>query len=127
MEHELREAGIPDPLEGCTLRTKNWIWGRSHIDGNGQLVTSNFDITRVIENAKNLITKEKASKFKPQHQKDQVSAALETEEHQDHIQIISSIASWKEGFVEDIHMYKKHGRHGTDAESANNDEEQFAS
>jgi hypothetical protein len=22
-EHELREAGIPDPLEGCTLRTKN--------------------------------------------------------------------------------------------------------
>jgi hypothetical protein len=25
-EQELREAGIPDPLEGCMLRTRNWIW-----------------------------------------------------------------------------------------------------
>jgi hypothetical protein len=41
--------------------------GRSHIDDNGQLVTSNSDITRVIENAKDLITKEKIGEFKPQH------------------------------------------------------------
>jgi hypothetical protein len=39
---------------------------------------------------------------------------------------MSSIASWKEGFVEDIHMHKKRGRHDIEAESANN-EEQFAS
>jgi hypothetical protein len=24
-EQELREAGIPDPLEGCMLHTRNWI------------------------------------------------------------------------------------------------------
>jgi hypothetical protein len=24
-EQELREAGIPDPLEGCTLCMRNWI------------------------------------------------------------------------------------------------------
>jgi hypothetical protein len=29
-DQELREAGIPDPLEGCTVRTKNWIRGHSH-------------------------------------------------------------------------------------------------
>jgi hypothetical protein len=23
MEHELHDAGIPDPLEGCTVHTKN--------------------------------------------------------------------------------------------------------
>jgi hypothetical protein len=63
-EHELRGAGIPDPLKGCTLHTRNWIRGWSRIDGNEQLVTSNSDITRVIENAKDLITKEKTSKFK---------------------------------------------------------------
>jgi hypothetical protein len=34
------------------------------------LVTSNFDITRVIENAKYLITKENIGKFNPQRQKD---------------------------------------------------------
>jgi hypothetical protein len=25
-EHELREVRIPDPLEGCMLRMRNWIW-----------------------------------------------------------------------------------------------------
>jgi hypothetical protein len=44
-------------------------------------VTSNSDITKVIENAKHLITKEKTGKFKPQCQKDQLGVALETEEH----------------------------------------------
>jgi hypothetical protein len=80
----------------------------------------------VIENAKDLITKEKASKFKSQCQKDQLSTALEIKEHRSHTLAISSIASWKEGFTEDIHIYKKRGRHDTDVESANNDEGQFA-
>jgi hypothetical protein len=80
----LHEAGIPNPLEGCMLRMRNWIRGWSHIDDKGQLVTSNSDITRVIENAKDVITKEKTDKFKPQRQKDQLNAALETEEHQGH-------------------------------------------
>jgi hypothetical protein len=80
----------------------------------------------VIENAKDLITKEKTDKFKQQRQKDQLSAALETEEHRGRTRAISSIASWKEGFAEDIHMYKKCGRHDIEAEFANN-EEQFAS
>jgi hypothetical protein len=48
-EQELHEVGIPYPLEGCTLRTRNWIRGRSRIDDNGQLITSNSDITRVIK------------------------------------------------------------------------------
>jgi hypothetical protein len=80
----------------------------------------------VIENAEDLISKEKTGKFKLQRQKDQLSAVLETEEHQGHTRAISSIASWKEGFEEDIHMYKKRGRHNIEAESTNN-KEQFAS
>jgi hypothetical protein len=79
----------------------------------------------VIENAKDLVTKEKTDGFKPQHQKDQLSTAFETKEHRGCTRAISSIASWKEGFMEDIHMYKKHGRHDIDVESTNN-EEQFA-
>jgi hypothetical protein len=125
-EQEFREAGIPDPQEGCTLHMRNWIWGWSRIDDKGQLVSSNSDITRVIENAKDLITKEKTDKFKLQRQKDQLSAALDTEEHRGHARVISSIALCKEGFAEDIHMYKKCGRHDIEAESANN-EKQFAS
>jgi hypothetical protein len=124
-EQELQDARIWDPLEDCTLHTRNWIRSRSRIDDKGQLITSNSDITRLIKNVKDLINKEKAGKFKPQHQKDQLSTALKIEEHRDHTRAISSIASWKEEFTEDIHMYKKHGRHDIEAESANN-EEQFA-
>jgi hypothetical protein len=79
----------------------------------------------VIENTKDLITKEKIDEFKSQRQKDQLSIAVETKEHQGHTQVVSSIASWKEGFTEDIHMYKKRGSHNIDVVSANN-KEQFA-
>jgi hypothetical protein len=65
-KQELRETGILDPLEGCTLCTRNQIRGWSHIDGKGQFVTSNSDITRVIENAKDIVTKEKTGEFMPQ-------------------------------------------------------------
>jgi hypothetical protein len=34
-EEELREAGILDPLEGCMLRTRNWIREWSRIDDKG--------------------------------------------------------------------------------------------
>jgi hypothetical protein len=79
----------------------------------------------VIENAKNLVTKEKTDKFKLHCQKDQFNAALETKEHRGRTRAISSIAPWKQRFTMDIHMYKKRGRHDIDVESANN-EEQFA-
>jgi hypothetical protein len=34
-EPELHEAGIPDPLEGCMLCTRNWIQGQPRIDDKG--------------------------------------------------------------------------------------------
>jgi hypothetical protein len=79
----------------------------------------------VIKNANNLTTKEKAGKFKLRHQKGQLSVALKTKEHRGCTRAISLIGSWKEGFTEDIHTYKKRGSHDKDAESANNDEEKF--
>jgi hypothetical protein len=45
---------------------RNWIRGRSHIDDNGQLITSKSGITRVIKNVKDLVTEEKIDEFKPQ-------------------------------------------------------------
>jgi hypothetical protein len=34
-EQKLRDAEIPDPLEGCTLHAINWIWGHSGTDDSG--------------------------------------------------------------------------------------------
>jgi hypothetical protein len=64
-QQELHVAGIPDPLEGCTLCTKNFIRGRSRMDDNRQVITSSSEVTDVIKKAKTLIDKEKTGKFTP--------------------------------------------------------------
>jgi hypothetical protein len=106
-EQEIHDAGIPDPLEGCTVHTKNWIQGHSRIDDSGQLITSSSKATSMVERAKTLIVKEKTSEFKSHRERDQLSATLEREEHHSRIGAISSIASWKEGFADEYHMYMK--------------------
>jgi hypothetical protein len=115
-EQELHEARILDPLEGCTLHTRNYIRGQSHIDDNRQLITSNMILLEWLKMPKIASLKRRSANSSR-------SVALETEEYRGHTWAISSIASWKEGFGEDIHMYKKRGRHDIDAKSAN---KQFA-
>jgi hypothetical protein len=107
-EHELYDAGIPDPVEGCTVRTGNWIRDRSHTDNSRQLIPSSSKVTSVIEKAKTLAAKEKTSEFKSQQERDQLSVALENEEHHGCTRAISSIASWKERFADESHLDKKH-------------------
>jgi hypothetical protein len=62
----------------------------------------------VIEKAKTLITNEKTGEFKSQWERDQLNATVENKEHNGHTRAISSIKSWKEGFVDESHLYKKH-------------------
>jgi hypothetical protein len=63
-DQELCEAGITDPLEGCTMHTRNWIRGHSYINDSGRLITSSSEVTSVLEKAKTLTAKEKTGKFK---------------------------------------------------------------
>jgi hypothetical protein len=65
-EQVLHEAGILDPLKGCTVCTRNWIRGRSHTYYSGRLITSISEFTNVVEKAKTLTAKEKTSEFKSQ-------------------------------------------------------------
>jgi hypothetical protein len=85
-EPELREARIPDHLESCMMRTRNWIQSHSYTDDNIRLITSSSEVTSMVEKAKTLTVKEKTG----------------------HTQAISSIASWKEGIADESHLYKKH-------------------
>jgi hypothetical protein len=103
-DQELHDAGIPDPLEGCTVRTRNWIRGRSHTDDSGWLIPSSSEVTSVIEKAKTLAAKEKTGEFKSQRERDQLSVALKNEEHRGRTRAISSIVSWKEGFANESHL-----------------------
>jgi hypothetical protein len=71
------------------------------------LITSSSEVISVVAKAKTLAAKEKAGKFKSQRKRDQLSAALENKEHRGRTRVISSIASWKEWFVDESHLYKK--------------------
>jgi hypothetical protein len=73
-----------------------------------------------------LIDKEKTGEFTPQHEKDQLSVDLESEEHRGRTRAISSIESWNEGLAEDKHMYKKRKSHDEDVQPARINEEEFA-
>jgi hypothetical protein len=86
------------------------------------LIVSNSEVTNVVEKAKTLTTKEKTDEFKSQRERDQLSAALENEEHRGRTRGISVIASWKEGFANESHRYKKRKTQ----EIAHNAEEAFA-
>jgi hypothetical protein len=86
------------------------------------LITLSFEVTSMVEKAKTLTAKEKTGKFKSQRERDQLNAALENEEYRGRTLAISSIASWKEGFVDESHMYRKHKTQ----EIAHNAEETFA-
>jgi hypothetical protein len=71
------------------------------------LITSSSEVTSVVEKDKTLIAKEKTDEFKSQRERDQLSASLENEEHRGRTRAIPSIASWKEGFVDESLLYKK--------------------
>jgi hypothetical protein len=71
------------------------------------LIASSSEVINVVEKAKTLTTKEKTSEFKSHRERDQLSAALENEEHRGHTRAISSIALWKKGFADESHLYKK--------------------
>jgi hypothetical protein len=72
------------------------------------LIASSSEVTSVVEKAKTLAAKEKTGESKSQRERDQLCAAHENEQHRGHTQVISSIASWKEGFADESHLYKKH-------------------
>jgi hypothetical protein len=86
------------------------------------LVTLSPEVNSIIEKAKTLTAKEKTDEFKSQRERDQLSAALENKELHGCTRAISLIASWKEGFVDESHLYKKRRTH----EPTHNDEETFA-
>jgi hypothetical protein len=59
--------------------------GRSRTDDSGRLITSSFEVTSVVLKAKTLAAKGKTGEFKSQWERDQLSSALENEEHRGRI------------------------------------------
>jgi hypothetical protein len=74
-KHRLGPSGYKATIPLWTKKEQEFC--EAGIDDKGQFGTSNYDITRVVENVKDLVNKEKTNEFKLQHQKDQLSIAIE--------------------------------------------------
>ena len=109
MDEEAAAAGNID-VTNLKVRSRNWIYARSTESSDGNL---KFDkpetqdvVSRILKYAKD---KENGS-FNPFRERDELSLGLGNMEHTGRTRGLGKRTTWKQGFEEDRHIYKKHGR-----------------
>ncbi|GJN37192.1 hypothetical protein PR202_gb26120 [Eleusine coracana subsp. coracana] len=117
-EAKLRAEGKPDPLPNTNERTRNWVYGRSELTEEGEIIVKDHATSEVVQALKGPITAQtEAGLFTPEYHKDELAKALGTKEHGGRVRGVSSSATWKEGFSEtSSHLYKKHTLHKKEQE-----------
>ena len=106
------EAAAARNIDVTNLKvcSRNWIYARSIESSGGNL---KFDKTKTQEAVSRILKyakdKEKGS-FNPSRERDELSLGLGNKEHTGRIRGLGKRMTWKQGFKEDRHMYKKHGR-----------------
>ena len=97
-------------VKNLKVRLRNWIYARSIESSGGNL---KFDkpktqevVSRILKYAED---KEKGS-FNPSRERDKLSLGLGNNEHTGRTRGLGKRTTWKHGFEEGRHMYKKHGR-----------------
>ena len=109
MDEEAIAAGNID-VTNLKVRSRNWIYVRSTESSGSNL---KFDkpetqeaVSRILKYAED---KEKGS-FNPSRERDELSLGLGNKEHTGRTRGLGKRTTWKQGFEEDRHIYKKHGR-----------------
>ena len=109
---EKKAAGLPTLSEQLGERTANWIRARKPRETESGV---SFDDPTVEEAAKNIYAiaaKQSEGTFKPQREKDILTAGLGNPEHPGRVRGISSKEGWKEGFRPQWEgLYKKRDRY----------------
>ncbi|KAK3162105.1 hypothetical protein QOZ80_1BG0085540 [Eleusine coracana subsp. coracana] len=117
-EAKLRAKGKPDPLPNTNERTRNWVYGRSELTEEGEIIVKDHVTSEVVQALKGPIAAQtEAGLFTPEYHKDELVKAIGTKEHGGQVRGVSSSATWKEGFSEtSSHLYKKHTLHKKEQE-----------
>ena len=98
-------------LSGLKVRSRNWIIGRStSIEASSGLKFNNPETEHVVSKVLKYAEDKEKDSFKPSRERDELSLALGNLEHTGHNRELGKRTTWKHGFEEDQHMYKKHGR-----------------
>jgi hypothetical protein len=108
MDEEAVAAGNID-VKNLKVHSRNWIYARSteSSDGNFKfdMLETQEIVSRILKYAED---KEKGS-FNPFRERDELSLGLGNKEHTGRTRRLGKRTTWKHGFEEDRHMYKKHG------------------
>ncbi|KAK3139718.1 hypothetical protein QOZ80_5AG0388570 [Eleusine coracana subsp. coracana] len=117
-EAKLRAEGKLDPLPNTNERTKNWVYGRSELTDEGEIIVKDPKTVKVMQALKGpIMTQMEAGLFTPEYHKDELEKAIGTKEHGGRVQGVSSSATWKEGFSKtSLQLYKKHTLHKKEQE-----------
>jgi hypothetical protein len=86
---------------------KQWVYARS-VDSSDLKFAEETEeavsrILKCVEDSENGV-------FTPSRERDELSVGLGNPEHIGRTRGLGKLVTWKKGFIEDINMYKKHGR-----------------
>ena len=109
MEEEAVAAGNTKVMK-LKPRTKRWLFARNLEESGSSLKFAKPEteeaVSRIMKYSEDI---EKGS-FTPSREKDELSLGLGNPEHPGRVRGLGKHKTWKEGFREDVEMYKKHGR-----------------
>ena len=115
---ETVSAGKPNPLEGYDERTQHWLLARSNLTDDGRLVYKKPEVAAVEEKIVQIAAQERLGLFKPDREKDKLTAALGNPEHTGRVRAVASQMSWKQGFPNESSSNKKRDRYKKTMEEA---------
>jgi hypothetical protein len=93
-------------------RTANWIRARKPRETEAGVSFDDPNVEEVVKNIYAMAAKQSQGSFKPQRERDILTACLGNPKHPGHVRGISSKKGWKEGFGPQWEgLYKKHDRY----------------
>ncbi|GJN03498.1 hypothetical protein PR202_ga20951 [Eleusine coracana subsp. coracana] len=79
---KLRAEGKPNPLPNTNERTRNWLYGRSKLTDEGDIIVKDPVTVEVVQSLKGPIaTQTEAGLFTLEYHKDELAKAIGTKEH----------------------------------------------
>jgi hypothetical protein len=109
---EKKTAGLPTLSEQLGERTTNWIRARKPRETEAGVSFDDPNVKEVAKNIYAMAAKQSQGSFKPQRERDILTAGLVNLEHPGRVRGISSKEGWKEGFGPQWEgLYKKRDRY----------------
>jgi hypothetical protein len=86
----------------------HWIFARSVDESGSSLKFAKSETTEAVSRILKYVEDKEKGTFTPSRERGELSLGLENPEHTGRVRGPGKLTTWKHGFQEDRHMYKKH-------------------